>query len=96
MKKSQTFMLSALALSLGACAMVPSDTANAPSTAQPVAATASFDAFRDAFLQRYFELDPYFAVYQGRHEFDGQIPDWSEEGLTRMKNFLRSSIADAR
>jgi len=94
MRISRALLMGMLAASVAACAAVPPDTAG-PAAAPAAAPAADFNAFRDAFLQRYFELDPYFAVYQGRHEFDGQIPDWSDEGLKRMQDFLRSSIADA-
>ena len=52
-------------------------------------------AFQQAFTERYFELNPTFAAYQGRHEFDGQLPDWSEEGIAARIEFLRSSIEEA-
>lgn len=68
----------------------------APASAAAPARDPAFDHFRDAFLERYFQLDPYFAVYQGRHEFDGQLPDWSEAGLKRTGDLLRQSIARAR
>ena len=32
--------------------------------------------FLDGFLTGYFPRNPDFAVYQGRHEFDGKLPDW--------------------
>ncbi|HEX7821336.1 MAG TPA: DUF885 domain-containing protein [Sphingobium sp.] len=47
-------------------------------------------------MEGLFRQDPYFAVYQGRHDFDGQLPDWSEAGLAMQANFLRDSIAKAR
>ena len=40
--------------------------------------------FRDNFLAGYFPLNPNFAVYQGKHEFDGKLPDWSPEGLNKQ------------
>jgi uncharacterized protein (DUF885 family) len=52
--------------------------------------------FRDAFLEELFRQDPYFAVYQGRHAFDGQLPDWSEAGLKAQADFLAKSIDQAR
>ncbi|MEZ5710922.1 MAG: DUF885 domain-containing protein [Blastomonas sp.] len=52
--------------------------------------------FVDGYLSGYFPLHPTFAVYQGRHEFDGQLPDWSEAGLNAQIEYLKSSIADAR
>ncbi len=57
---------------------------------EPPAATGSdWDRFVDGFLETYFQADPLFAVYQGRHEFDGQFPDWSEAGLTAWAARLR-------
>ena len=40
-----------------------------------------WDQFAAGFVETYFQGNPLFAVYQGRHEFDGQFPDWSEAGL---------------
>ncbi|HEV2817609.1 MAG TPA: DUF885 domain-containing protein [Allosphingosinicella sp.] len=52
-----------------------------------------------AFLQRYIEQDfranPAFAVNQGRHQYDGRLPDWSETGLQNEKARLRSALAVA-
>ena len=31
--------------------------------------------FQNHFIDQYFELNPTFAAYQGRHEFDGRLPD---------------------
>ncbi|MEO5799591.1 MAG: DUF885 domain-containing protein [Gemmatimonadales bacterium] len=42
---------------------------------------ADWDAFRDKFLESHLAANPTFAVYQGRHEFDGKFPDWSEAGI---------------
>ncbi len=51
--------------------------------------------FRDAFVTNWFELDPANAVYQGKHEFDGRLPDWSAAGLKKTGDFLRETIAAA-
>lgn len=59
-------------------------------------ADAGFAKFVDTFLEGYFALDPAFAVYQGRHDFDGRLPDWSDAGLKRDAAFLKTSIAQAR
>jgi uncharacterized protein (DUF885 family) len=66
----------------------PASTATAP-------ASADWDAFRDAFIEGYFELNPSFAVDQGRHELDGQIGDWSDDSFARQIDFLRSAVANA-
>ena len=81
--------MAASLLALTAC-NTSSDKAGAEAGAE------SWSAFRDAFLAGYFPLNPGFAVYQGKHEFDGQLPDWSPEGLEKQAAFLEKAIADAR
>ncbi|HEY3517888.1 MAG TPA: DUF885 domain-containing protein [Gammaproteobacteria bacterium] len=66
-----------------------------PPSAATVPASQAWDAFRDAFIEGYFELNPTFAIYQGRHEFDGQLGDWSAAGFARRVEFLRQAVADA-
>jgi hypothetical protein len=55
-----------------------------------------WNRFVSGFLETYFEANPLFAVYQGRHEFDGRFPDWSDTGLQqwiRRLHQLRDSAA---
>jgi len=51
------------------------------------------------FLQRYIDQDfranPAFAVQQGKHEYDGRLPDWSETGIRNEIARLRSALAVA-
>jgi uncharacterized protein (DUF885 family) len=49
-----------------------------------------------SFLEDYFALNPTFAVYQGRHEYDGMLPDWSADGLQKQIALRRAAIAAAR
>ncbi|MEZ5916569.1 MAG: hypothetical protein R3C40_03220 [Parvularculaceae bacterium] len=51
--------------------------------------------FMNAFIEDYLALNPGFAVNQGRHEFDGQLPDWSEDGLAAAITMRKNAIADA-
>jgi Bacterial protein of unknown function (DUF885) len=44
--------------------------------------------FVSGFIETYFEANPLFAAYQGRHEFDGRFPDWSDAGLKRWMSRL--------
>jgi len=44
-------------------------------------AGVAWDAFTPRFLEEHFEANPPFAVGAGRHDFDGRLPDWTEEGL---------------
>jgi uncharacterized protein DUF885 len=62
----------------------------------PAPATSDWNRFAEGFLETYFRYNPPFAVYQGRHEYDGQLPDWSEAGLqtwTGRLHQLRDSAA---
>ena len=66
----------------------------APETAAPAAAEVSandFQAFVDSFIEARMKRDPYFAVQSGRHEFDGQMPDWSraaiDDNITELRDF---------
>jgi uncharacterized protein DUF885 len=45
--------------------------------------TGDWDRFMAGFIETYFEANPTFAVYQGRHEYDGRLPDWTDAGLQR-------------
>src|SRR6185295_14484110 len=42
-----------------------------------------------------FVANPFFAVDQGRHDFDGQAPNWSAEGLQKEVARLKAARADA-
>ncbi|MBU2607510.1 MAG: DUF885 domain-containing protein [Alphaproteobacteria bacterium] len=68
------------------------------SAADPMAIDTSTEwgGFLSAFLDGYFPLNPNFAVYQGRHELDGQLPDWSPEGLKAARDQREQAIADAQ
>ena len=64
--------------------------------AAPAPATSPWSTFRDATIEESFRLNPSNAVYQGRHDFDGRLADWSEAGLQRQAEFLRRTITRAR
>ena len=68
-----------------------------PATAPPAAAAATdqknWPGFVDAFIESRFKADPYFAVDSGRHEFDGQMPDWSRAALEANVAQLREQLA---
>src|SRR5471032_244897 len=49
--------------------------------AAPAPASNGWANFRDDFLDAYFKAEPALAVSAGRHEFDGQLPDWSANGI---------------
>src|SRR6266853_1268554 len=70
----------ALLLLLAGCQQAPR--APTASTAPP-AASAAWDAYVGEFLESYFVAQPGVAVWAGRHEFDGKLPDWSAAGIKR-------------
>jgi Bacterial protein of unknown function (DUF885) len=59
----------------------------APSVSVPpppdptLTARAAWNDFAAAFIESYFKSHPFFAAQAGRHEFDGQMADWSAAGL---------------
>lgn len=67
-----------LVLLLGAChkAEEPGVTARVP----PSQAEA-WPAFIDRQVEEHLAAHPQWAVTQGRHEYDGQLPDWSRAGI---------------
>ena len=52
-------------------------------------------AVRDALIEEYLKAHPVFAVMAGRHEYDGQLPDWSAGGIAAEIARLRESRARA-
>ena len=77
--------LAALILALSACTRQESTPATTVAPSQAWAST------RDALIEEYLKAQPAFAVYQGRHEFDGQLPDWSAEGIAAETKRLHAA-----
>ena len=104
--RSLMFAASALTLTLTGCT-TPEASQEAPPaeiSGQPQVrdmsvsespAAESWDGFMEQFLDTYFEMNPTFAVGQGKHEFDGQLPDWSDAGLQAQIDMRKDIIARA-
>ena len=58
--------------------------------------TSDWKSFRDTFIDDWFKVSPADAVYQGKHEFDGGLGDWSPAGLKQQGDFFRDAIAKAK
>ncbi len=90
---------SVAALALGGALMGCSpgaSTGNGQTAAAPAAKPADdWAKFRDGFIEGWFRIDPANAVYQGRHDFDGGLGDWSAAGLKRQGDFLHQAIDKA-
>ena len=56
-----------------------------PSAARkgPSLASQQWDKLTAGFIQSYLNARPFFAAQSGRHEFDGQLPDFSDHGIRR-------------
>lgn len=63
---------------------------------KPAAPKVDFATFTQTTIDGWLKQDPYFAVYQGAHQFDGKWADWSDAGLKARGDFLRGVIAQAK
>jgi len=43
----------------------------------------AWQRFVETYIEDYLAAHPAYAVAQGRHEYDGMLPDWSAEGIAR-------------
>jgi uncharacterized protein (DUF885 family) len=87
-------MLAALAFNgLSACSRESAPEATVP--APPGAQQAAWASFVDQYIQEYFARNPPSAVAAGRHEFDGQLPDWSPNGIQLTITWLEKQRAEA-
>ena len=70
----------------------PKTATNQPTanTAPTTASNAKWDAYVEQFLTDYFAANPSFAVYSGKHDQDGKIGDWSEDGMKKEITRLKS------
>ena len=63
------------------CQTAPKPAAVAP---EAMSSAQDWDRYSADFLEWYFTAHPTTAVWAGRHEFDGQLPDWSEAGFRSL------------
>lgn len=83
MKAKLSFFL-ILAFLLGACNKAGNNNMTSNTAANSNgAANAKWDAYVEQFLNDYFTAHPDFAVYSGKHDFDGKLPDWSDEAIKK-------------
>jgi len=85
MKQAKIYIFFILAIVLTSCQPPPQTNTNqtANTNANTTNANNQWDKYVEQFLNDYFVAHPDFAVYQGKHEFDGKFPDWSEDGLKK-------------
>jgi len=69
-------------LTLTSCKKAEELSTAAEPVAQQVEAE-SWEKFVSQQIEAHVEAHPQWAVVQGRHEFDGQLPDWSRAGIEK-------------
>jgi len=85
----------ALLILAAGCSREPAPAPAPPAASAAKAEDASWSAFSSGFIEARMKADPYFAVGAGRHEFDGQMPDWSRAAFDADAAMLRESLAAA-
>lgn len=66
----------------------------APSAARTAGSTEWSMRLRQ-FEESYFTLNPPFAVQEGRHDYDGRLPDWSAAGIRSTVQWLHAQRTQA-
>ena len=83
-----------VAITLCACERATEPSMQSAAPAAP-AKPRNWMEFADQFIEAYFVLYPSWAAAQGRHEFDGQLPDWSADGIAKQIEQLTQWRTDA-
>ena len=71
----------AVLLCVAGCNQSPQSKTPAPRP--PSQASQQWKQTADGFVQSYFAAQPAFAAQEGKHEYDGQLPDVSAHGIKR-------------
>lgn len=88
-----------IALALGLALAAGCDRQRSPDTPAPAATVpatpaanqdATFESAVDAFIDGYFQHNPVFGANAGKHEYDGQLPDYSPDGLKATAQWLHA------
>lgn len=56
----------------------------------------AWNDYVEQYIETFFAAHPAFAVQKGRHEYDGQLPDWSEAGIAAEIERLKQQREKAR
>jgi hypothetical protein len=86
---AMTLSLAAVFIAATGCSRQPPPATVPPPPDPAATARAAWDQFASSFIEGYFSSHPFFAVQAGRHEFDGQMEDWSAAGLQKEIDRLK-------
>ncbi|MEP7076876.1 MAG: hypothetical protein ABI878_13800, partial [Acidobacteriota bacterium] len=90
MKEISTILIFLMLMVFGSCKQ-PMSATNTPQNSGPTTASnTKWDPYVEQFLKDYFDANPQFGAYQGKHEYDGKLADWSEDGLKKEIARLKS------
>jgi uncharacterized protein (DUF885 family) len=82
-------LLAALFAIASGCGKAPLVSPSPPPPDPRLGAQTAWSDFAVAFIDSYFRAQPFFAARMGRHEFDGQMTDWSDASLQQEAARLR-------
>src|SRR3981081_4881520 len=78
--------VAAVLIAAAGCSRQPPPAPVAPPPDPAATARTAWNDFAHRFIEDYFKSHPFFAVQVGRHEFDGQMSDWSSAGSQGKNN----------
>lgn len=90
MKYYTAILITAVCFTLHGCQYTASNANQSMNANSSAASNAKWDQYVEQFLKDYFDANPQFAVYSGKHEYDGKLADWSEAGLSKEIARLKS------
>ncbi len=88
-------LVSTFFLLLMGCDSTEKSVAPVSSAAVEVPAVESWDKFVTRQIEAHMNAHPQLAVMKGRHEFDGQLPDWSKAAIEREVSRLHKARDEA-
>ncbi|MCH9026074.1 MAG: DUF885 domain-containing protein [Proteobacteria bacterium] len=95
MKFQSHYLIAILILAtLGACEPA-GDKKDLAGLAEPANQQMPWADFRESFIEEYFEHSPAAAIRAGRHEFDGQLHDYSPAAVAAEIAWLKERRAQA-
>lgn len=93
MTSTLKWTVAALALCVAGCTATPAPEAMPTAAEKP--RSRAWQDFMNRYIEDSFRANPAFAVAQGRHEYDGQIPDFSADAIAGEVARLKKAMSDA-